>query len=344
MSSLADKTKAAHEKYSKLTEGRELSLQKSDWMFNQVIRRDKHFILYSVQNRIEPLYEVPKEKLLASWKHSSVVRLYKLGSDDKKLTELLDSFDIRKKLNANDECPSIIKFFDQGLVYWNDSVYYAVRYEDPNRTFKHWVTVDHQGYNIDAFDVFRLFMNALRTFIYLEKEGHVLTQFDENNYYVGSFQEDRVNFFRVVFKGHKKTDGPFDLSKRHIFSAPESSAANLGDLYKAYVFSTGLMAIWAIFTTNQKEAEFPKDVYQHTDKIEGLIKQAVELLYKENHEHKENFRVFLEEALKVKAEDRPNAKTLFDFAWHEAYDKLDYIEFKKEEEECLKSFQEKEEE
>ena len=56
---------------------------------------------------------------------------------------------------------------------------------------------------IELLDVYRLAKGALASFNYLEENSYILTKFNEHNFFVGSFSEDRPNFFRLLFKGYK---------------------------------------------------------------------------------------------------------------------------------------------
>jgi len=237
-----------------------------------------------------------------------------------------------------------LTFHEQGLIQWSNNLYYGVRYDDPCRDFSYWATVDHQGLDIEALDCFRLARGSLEAFSYLEENKYVLTQFDEKNLYVGSFSEDRGNFFRIMFKGHKNSTGPFDLKKKGMFSAPEDSAKDLAALYRAYSFSTGLMILWAIMQTNGKGNEFPNNLYANTTKIPDLIKSAVDICYKdgkEKTEHKELFKVFLEEILTDRSR---GAKELLTFKLIIESDKLDYEEYQREVEENERAKQKEKEE
>jgi hypothetical protein len=326
-----------------LAKDRTFTLRRGDWIFERILAKTDKFLVYDTQSKKKPLYTIPEEKFEEEWIHSTVIRLTKLTNDSDKTKALFDLFDTRKSINY-EQCPHLLTFHEQGLIQWSNNLYYAVRYDDPCRDFNYWATVDHQGLDIEALDCFRLARGCLEAFSYLEENKYVLTQFNEKNLYVGSFSEDRGNFFRIMFKGHKNSTGPFDLKTKGMFSAPEDSAKDLAALYRAYTFSTGLMILWAILQTNGKGNEFPTNLYANTNKIGDLIKTAVDICYKdgkEKTEHKELFKVFLEEILLDRSR---GAKELLTFKWIIESDKLDYEEYQREVEENERAKQKEKEE
>jgi len=325
--------------------GRKFTLKRGDWIFERILARSKEFLVYDTQSKIKPLYTIAEEKFEDEWVHSTVIRLTQLNTDKKKTQHLFDQFEVRKSINY-ETCPHLLTFHEQGLIRWNEKLFYAVRYDDPCRDFDYWATVDHNGLEIEALDCFRLARGALEAFSYLEENKYALTQFDHRNLYVGSFSEDRGNFFRIMFKGDKSSSGNFELV-RNKFAAPEKEAKDLSALYKGYSYSVGLMILWAIFVTNNKAGEFPEDCHKDSKKVGELIKTAVDLCYKEGKEkpeHKELFKVFLEDLLEPAADKRKNAKELLTYKWIIESDKLDYEEYNREVEENERAKQKEKEE
>jgi len=269
--------------------------------------------------------------------------LTKLENDEGKIKGLLDQFAVRKSIDYN-ECPHLLTFHDQGIINWNNQFFYASRYDDPCRDFNYWINVDHVGLEIEALDCFRLARGCLEAFSYLEGKSLYLSQFDDHNLYVGSFSEDRGNFFRIMFKGCGEKKSTFKLGERHIFSPPEAETT---DLYKSYAFSAGLMVLWAIYHTNSKPGDFPKNIWEDHSKLPELIKNAVEICYKEGKEkpeHKDLFKVFLEDLLDPKLSSRRSAKELLTYKWIVESDKLDYEEYQREVEENERAKQKEKEE
>jgi hypothetical protein len=332
------------EKVQKLASGRKFDLRRGDYIFERILAKTDKFLVYDTQSKKKPLYTIPEEKFEEEWTHSTVVRLTKLSTDDNRSKALLDQFEIRKSINY-ETCPHLLTFHDQGLIQWGGNVYYATRYDDPCRDFEYWVNVDHQGLEIEALDCFRLARGCLESFAYLEEGGFVLTQFNQKNLYVGSFSEDRGNFFRTMFKGHKNKSAEFPHFKnKSMFSAPESEGK---DIYKSHSFTVGLMILWAIYTTNNKGNEFPHDIHANASKLSDLIKNAVDICYKEGKEkpeHKELFKVFLEDLLEPNLEKRRSAKELLTYKWIIESDKLDYEEYQREVEENERAKQKEKEE
>jgi len=328
-----------------LASGRKFTLKRGDWIFERILARTKNFLVYDTQSKIKPLYTIAEDKFEEEWVHSTVIRLTQLNTDGKRSKHLFDQFEVRKSINY-ETCPHLLTFHEQGLIKWNEKLYYATRYDDPCRDFEYWATVDHNGLEIEALDCFRLARGACEAFSYLEENKYALTQFDQRNLYVGSFSEDRGNFFRIMFKGDKSSSGPFEISKGK-FGAPEKDAKDLAALYRAYTYSVGLMILWAIFVTNNKANEFPEDCHKDTKKVGDLIKTAVDLCYKEGKEkpeHKEMFKVFLEDLLEPTSDKRKSAKELLTYKWIIESDKLDYEEYNREVEENERAKQKEKEE
>ena len=332
------------EKVQKLAEGRKFALRRSDYIFERILAKTDKFLVYDTQSKSKPLYTIAEEKFEEEWIHSTVVRLTKLKDDEAQIRALFDQFAIRKEIDY-EACPHLLTFHDQGLIQFGDNVYYAVRYDDPCRDFDYWISVDHQGLEIEALDAFRLARGCLEAFAYLEEHGFVLAQFDDKNLYVGSFSEDRGNFFRIMFKGHKdKTAQVTSLQRRHKFSPPETQS---NDIYKSYGFTLGLMILYSIYSTNGKSSEFPNNIHADTSKLADLIKGAVDFCYKEGKEKPENkelFKVFLEDLLEVAPEKRKTARELLSYKWIIESDKLDYEEYQRELEENERAKQKEKEE
>merc|ERR1711907_786272 len=85
----------------------------------------------------------------------------------------------------------------------------------------------------------------------------------------------------IMFKGNKDKNTTVSFANKNKFSPPENDSK---DIYKSYLFSVGLMILWAIYTTNNKGGEFPNDVHANTGKLGDLIKNAVDICYKEGEE------------------------------------------------------------
>jgi len=315
----------------KLAEGREFNLRKGQYSLVKTSFQNNNFRVYEVETKRDPTWDSNGKKVVdESWSHSTVIRLSKLPNDEEKIRGLFDQFQIRKSI-TKDQCPSLVTFHDQGIFQYHDELYYAIRYDEPFRDYAYWINVDHQGTEIDALDVYRLARGSLEVFAYLEENGYVLTQYDEHNVYATSLSEDRANFFRVMFKGHKDKSAPFTaLQRRHRFAPPETESK---EIYKSYSFTMGLLMIWGILATNNKLGEFPDNIHSNTGGIDALIKSAVSTLYKEgsaNQQQREALQVFLEEVLQADIGKRKSAKELLTFKWIVESDKLDYEEYKKE--------------
>jgi len=332
------------DKVLKLSKDRKFTLKRGDYIFERILAKTDSFLVYDTQSKQKPLYTIPEEKFEEEWTHSSVIRLTKLPNDEDQIRTLLDEFHIRKEIDY-ESCSHLLSFYDQGLIQYGEDIYYATRYDDPCRDFDYWISVDHQGLEIEALDSFRLARGCLEAFTYLETNGFVLTQFDDKNLYVGSFSEDRGNFFRIMFKGHKDKSAPFNgLQRRHRFSPPETETT---DIYKSYAFSVGLMIVYSILQTNNKGSELPNNIYADTSKLGDLIKTAVDLCYKEGKEKPENkelFKVFLEDLLEVNIAKRRSPQELLTYKWIIESDKLDYEEYQRELEENERAKQKEKEE
>ena len=324
--------------------GRTFTLKRGDFIFERILAKTDKFLVYDTQSKSKPLYTIAEEKFEEEWTHSSVVRLTKLPNSDDQIKALFDQFQVRKEIDY-EACPHLLTFYDQGLIQFGEEVYYATRYDDPCRDYDYWISVDHQGLEIEALDAFRLARGCLEAFTYLEENGFVLTQFDDKNLYVGSFSEDRGNFFRIMFKGHKDKSAAFNgLQRRHKFSPPENQST---EVYKSYSFTVGLMILYAILQTNNRGSEFPNNIHSDVSKLGDLIKTAVDLCYKEGKEKTENkelFKVFLEDLLEVALDKRRSPKELLTYKWIIESDKLDYEEYQRELEENERAKQKEKEE
>jgi hypothetical protein len=322
--------------------GKSWNLKRGDYIFERILSKTDQFLVYDTQSKKKPLYTIAEEKFEEEWIHSTVIRLTKLLANDSGIKSLFDLFETRKKIDY-EKCPHLVTFHDQGVIQWQDKIYYACRYDDPCRDFNYWINVDHQGLEIEALDCFRIARGCLEAFNYLEGQNLWLNQFNDKNLYVGSFSEDRGNFFRIMFKGDSTKPSSFKL-ERGQFAPPESET---NDLYKSYAFSVGLMILWAIYTTNNKGGEFPSDIHKDTSKLSEIIKNAVEICYKEGKEkpdHKDMFKVFLEDLLEPNVEKRRKASELLTYKWIVESDKLDYEEYQREVEENERAKQKEKEE
>ncbi len=332
------------EKVNQLAQGRTFNLKRGDYIFERILAKTSKFLVYDTQSKLKPLYTIPEEKFEEEWTHSAVIRLTKLPNDDQVISHMFNEFQIRKEIDY-EKCNHLLTFHEQGLIQYGEDVYYAVKYDDPCRDFDYWLTVDHQGLELEALDAFRLARGTLESFKYLEENGFVLTQFDDKNLYVGSFSEDRGNFFRIMFKGHKDKNAAFTaLERRHKYSPPETSSK---DIYKSYSFSVGLMIVSAILHTNGKGGEFPNNIYADTSKLKQLIQTAVDLCYKEGKEKNENkelFQVFLEDLLEVDINKRQSVANLLNYKWISESERLDFEEYNRELEENERAKQKEKEE
>lgn len=333
---------SVNELVQKVGKGREWKLKRGDYIFERILSKTEEFLVYDTQSKKKPLYTIPEEKFEEEWIHSTVVRLTKLAADEGKIKSLFDQFDFRKKIDY-EKCPHLLTFHDQGIIQWQKELFYACRYDDPCRDFNYWINVDHQGLEIEALDCFRIARGCLEAFNYLESNGLWLSQFNDRNLYVGSFSEDRGNFFRIMFKGDSNKKSSWKL-ERSQFAPPE---AETSDLYKSYAFSVGLMILWAIYNTNGKGGDFPTDLHKDQSKLTETIKNAVEICYKEGKEkseHKDMFKIFLEDLLEPNMDKRRKASELLTYKWIVESDKLDYEEYQREVEENERAKQKEKEE
>ena len=317
------------EKAQKLSEGRDLSLNKSDYIFQRVVYKNNLFVVYEIMSKAKPIYALPEDESEEEWRHSSVIRMTKLPDDEDQIKALFDLFETRVSIKG-DDCPDLLTFYDQGLTQYGDDVYHLARYDNPVRTFDHFINIDHRGVEIDHLDCFRLLRGVLSAFAYLEENGYVLTQFDDQNLYVGSFSEDRGCFFRIMFKGHRdKSSTVLSLQKRHKLSPPETESSRI---YRSFGYSAGLMVLYAIYNTHKRGDDFPAAFYKDLSQVKDVINTAANLLYKSEKDvdMKELFIVFLEDLLRPNTEDRPDAKELLTYKYIMLCDQQDYEEYTKE--------------
>lgn len=314
------------ETVKKVAQGHRVEFRREDYIFEKILYIYGNQKYYDTQNRLKPLHTIYDEDWEDEWTHSRIARMTLLeNNDEKAIAEHFDLFKTRMDIDY-DKCGSLLRFHSQGVSNYGEKVYYIDCFDGCLRDFDYWVHVDHNGAEIETLDVYRLIVNALKAFDYLQENGYTLTRFDDHNYYCGSFSEDRPNFFRLMFYG-VKGDAKVSLANKNRFSPPENEPK---DLYKSYAFSVGLMALYAIFLTNGKGSEFPADLHSKTQHIGGLLQTAINILYKEGSkkpEHKELFKVFMEDLLQVDETKRVSPKDLLSYKWLNECHRLDYEEY-----------------
>jgi len=270
-------------KVLKLTSGRKLEFRSHDYIFVRILVKSGNTTIYEVEEKDIPIYIVPDELYEQYYHHSPVVRLTKLTNDDTALEHRFFTSGIRMGIDSK-ACRHLIQYDQEGLVDWNGNLYHAVKYEDPCVSLHDWVTVDHAELNIKPLEVYRLIKGGLESFEYLEKNGYVLTQYDPKNIFAGAYFEDRFNFFRLMFKGHKDPKAAFPYFKEKTqFSPPESEPV---DIYKSYEFSLGLLAVWAILSTFGKGADFLPNYHDQANSadLHAKIKQGCTELFEGDDE------------------------------------------------------------
>jgi len=317
------------DKVNNLAQDRIFSLNKSDYVFQRVAFKNDKFVIYEIMSKARPIYRISEAEQDEEWRHSAVVRVTRLPDNEADIKALFDLFELRTSIKY-EECPDLVVFYDQGLTKYGDEIYYLIRYDDPVRTFDHYINVDHRAVEIDPLDCFRLIRGALSAFAYLEENGYILTQFDDQNLYVGSFSEDRGCFYKIMFKGHKDKNAKVDsISKRYKFSAPETESR---DIYKSYAFSAGLMTLYAIYTTHQAKSEFPDKLYEDTGLISEVIEKAASFVYKDeaDKEAKEQFIAFFNDVLEPSIEKRKKPRALLGCLYIVQSDQTDYEQYLKE--------------
>eukprot|EP00330_Aristerostoma_sp_ATCC50986_P010629 CAMPEP_0114588806 /NCGR_PEP_ID=MMETSP0125-20121206/11423_1 /TAXON_ID=485358 ORGANISM="Aristerostoma sp., Strain ATCC 50986" /NCGR_SAMPLE_ID=MMETSP0125 /ASSEMBLY_ACC=CAM_ASM_000245 /LENGTH=338 /DNA_ID=CAMNT_0001785399 /DNA_START=9 /DNA_END=1025 /DNA_ORIENTATION=+ len=322
----------------KVSAGRKLDFKRDDIIFEKVIEKYGDSRVYDTQNRLKPVHSIPDDDWEKEWSHSKNVRLTKLRNDENQIKELFDLFDTRMTIDYT-ACGDLLRFYSQGILTWGDNYFYADCMDGATRTFDYWIHCDHKGTEIETLDAYRLINGALRAFNYLEENGYVLTRFDDQNFYVGSFSEDRPNFFRTMFYGNKNKNTNVSFANKNKFSPPENESSNI---YKSYGYSAGLMTLYAILATNNKKDDFSNS----HDKVGDMIKAAAALIYKEGcrkPEHKDFFITFFEDLMAKDVEKRVSAKELLTYKWITECHRLDYEEYQRQLEE-IKREKEKEKE
>ncbi len=321
---------------AKLAKGRVFDLRKSHYSFIKTSYISEEFVVYEVESLKNFQSESFEKGKVTKSKNSTVIRIRPLPTEDIHIKLLFDLFDCRRAINTK-KCLSLLTFYDQGIFEYSNNFYYAVRYDEPLRDLNIWITEDYLGLPIDLIDLYRIASNCLEAFDYLEDNGYVLTQFDEKNIYATSISENRANFIKIMFKGYQTTSFKTNLTLERLkFYPPETETS---DIYRSYVFSLGLIIIWAIFQTN-KIFSFPIDIYSNPNTISTLITRAVDLIFKDSisplKSYKEPFRNFLESCLQIDIENRESPKQLLSSEWIcESY-KFDFEDYKKERDEYHK--------
>jgi len=327
------------DKVKEIGKGRNFLLNKSDYVFQRVSYRNSEFVVYEIMSKAKPFYTIADDdKYEEQWRHSAVIRVTKIPDNENQIKELFDLSEMRINIKTK-ECPDILTFYDQGLTQYGNEIYHLIRYDDPIRTFDHFINVEHRAVEIDPLDCFRLIRGVLSAFVYLEDNDYILTQFDEKNLYVGSFSEDRGCFFKIMFKGHKNKDLILTtIKRRYQFSPPETESL---DIYKSYSFSAGLMVLYSIYVTNGKLGLFPTNIYEDQKHIKDYINEGATLLYKDNSdtEKKLLFINLFFDILEPDLKKRKTAKDLLSYTYFKEYEKLDYDEYLKEIEENEKAKQ-----
>lgn len=326
------------------------SLRKTDYLFKKVLYKNEKIVVYEV---------FPKEKQVDHnktevWSHSTVIRMTKLSTKEE--DEVKKFFILNNtRLSINyDECPDLVRFYCQGLTRYGDDSYHLVLYDNPLRTFGHFIDVDHEGTEISLLDCFRLIRGALSAFAYLDTNRYILTQFDENNLYVGSFAEDRRALFKVLFKGYYDRNHPNVFFKtKHRFSPPEVGS---NDVYKSHCYTLGLMVLYAVIKTYNQEGleDFTIQNAGNTANVKTRINTTVELLFakkkkkksfkvlqkvkqlifskkvKDKNLMKNSFKDLLEDLLEPNLEKRKNVKDILKSKFLSEYDIIDYQDYVKE--------------
>lgn len=321
---------SALEKLKKVEQGRTFALNKSDYVFQRVVHKNDKFVVYEIMSKAKPIYTISEGKHEEEWKHSAVVRVTKLPDNEDEIKALLDLHDVRTSINY-EACKDMVTFYDQGFTQYGNALYYLTRYDDPGRTFDYFINVDHKGIQIEALDCYRLIRGVLGAFSYLEANGYVLTQFDDQNLYVGSFSEDRGCFFKIMFKGHKDNSLSSCNLVKHRFSPPESQSDSI---YKSYSFSAGLMVLYAIFSTCKLiDVSLLVDLFQNLTKLKGLIQKAAGIIYPSERdvtEIRHYFENFMQDLLEIDISRRKSPTDLLKHKYITECGKLDYQEFLKE--------------
>jgi len=93
------------------------------------------------------------------------------------------------------------------------------------------------------------------------------------------YYEDRYNFFRLNFKGHKDLNAKFTaFEERHEFSPPEKTGE---DIYKSYLFTLGLLAVWTVLQSYKLTDKWKENFWNPSskDELKAAVKVALEKLY-----------------------------------------------------------------
>jgi hypothetical protein len=322
----------------KLTHGRPLKFISNDWIFVRVLVKYGSSLVYEVEQKDIPIYIVPDELYEQYYTHSPVVKLTKLDGDDKKLEHRFFNSQIRSDLNTNKEkggCPYLIKYDQEGFIDWNDCLYHAVQYDDPCTSLNDWINIEHAELNIKPLEVYRLIRSGLETFKFLESNGYVLTQYNPHNIFAGAYFEDRFNFFRVNFKGHKDIKAPFTtFGEKNEFSPPEKDAT---DIYKSYEFTLGLLALWSILKTFSKAGDWKQNFWDQANEadLKAQVKKGCEDLYEgdEDEKPKKLTEGILLSLLEYDIKKRKTPKQLLEEEFFTYFHKEDEEEFQREIEE-----------
>ena len=341
---------AALETVQKLASASKFTLSRSEYLFQKVQFKNSKFVVYQVRAKKKDAEYNSQESEKEEWTHSMVIRMTKLNGYGDKLKDLFSLYDARLSMDYN-ACPDIVKFYDQGLSQYGDSIYHIARYDDPVRTFNRFISQDYNDTPIKPLDCFRVIRGALSAFTYFEEQRYILTEFTGDNLYVGSFSEDRRSFVKVMFKGHRDKNRGVSFPKfGRFFTPPEDECK---DLYKSCSFSLGLMILYAINVTNG--LEFSYSTPEVIIKIKSLIKGGADLLYAGEAEDekkksglfsfvrkasknqknekvltKKTFKSFIEDLLELDVYKRKSPKELLKHKYIIESDEIDYQNYLKE--------------
>jgi len=323
-------------KVLKLTQGRNLDFKSHNYIFVRVLTRFKNSLVYEVEDKDIPIYIVPDELYEQYYTHSPVVRLTKLTNDDKELEHRFTISQTRLGIDST-KCPFLIKYEQEGLIEWNGSLYHAVKHDDPCTSLWDWVTVEHAELNIKPLEVYRLIKGGLEAFKFLEENSYVLTQYDPHNIFAGAYFEDRFNFFRLMFKGHKDPKAAFtyfNKNNKTQFSPPEDEPV---DIYKSYEFTLGIIALWAILRTFGKGDTFLQNYWDASTAgdIQAKIKTACDELFEgdDDPEPRQLTEVLLASLTQHDIKKRKTPKEYLSEKYFEYYAKQDEEEYQREIEE-----------
>jgi len=331
-------------KIQEIGKNRPWSQSRWEHIFERIItEKPGKMMVWEIQSKKRPLYTIEPHEFDALWTHTCNVKATKLKDDENHIKAVFDLYSNRHSMDSD----GLVKYLDQSIVRWNDNYYHLARYEDPCHEYGHWVEDVHEGIEIDSLDCFRFAKGCFRGLDYLEKNKWWLTQFDEHNIYMGSFSEDREALFKIMFKGGKDKPAKDGITASRFHPAGWS----VDTLYKDYCFAVGAMILWAIFNTNGKKGEFPDIKGLSENDLKNHINNAVEWCYKpegkdrlEKQEHKELFKVFLEDVLRPNVNQRLNAEQYLNYKWMQESQVLEDKEIDREIEENKRAKQKEEEE